>query len=267
MAEEREEQTDCKDETPKTTAGEIGGRTAPVWEERIGDFLHSSSFPPSSFCLGTSAVLSSICVSSVFRLLRRSSPPSFVSSVFVSSVSVLSSPPTTGTCSVIKVGKLSMEINEITENVMATLNGVVELLSNKWKYVSSLYLKLSKSLALPIYQYVPDLKLKIDAFATGKSVVKEEKEGEVEEVAAVDGGEESVSVKGKKKKKGRIHEVRYNNKIVEMLDDDENGGDEDNNEIVEYEDMEEKKIINYVGCESERYRKRCGSYGILCIWD
>ncbi|CAE6137492.1 unnamed protein product [Arabidopsis arenosa] len=37
MAEEREEQTDCKDETPKTTAGEIGGRTAPVWEERIGD--------------------------------------------------------------------------------------------------------------------------------------------------------------------------------------------------------------------------------------
>ncbi|CAL9234769.1 unnamed protein product, partial [Arabidopsis halleri] len=80
-----------------------------------------------------------------------------------------------GTCSVIKVGKLSMEINEITENVMATLNGVVELLSNKWKYVSSLHLKLSKSLALPIYQSVPDLKLKIDAFATGKSVVKEEK--------------------------------------------------------------------------------------------
>ncbi|CAE6076687.1 unnamed protein product [Arabidopsis arenosa] len=148
----------------------------------------------------------------------------------------------TGTCSVIKVGKLSMELDEITENVMATLNGVVELLPNKWKYVRSLHLKLSESLALPIYQSVPDLKLKIDAFATGKSVVKEEKEGEVEEVAAVDDGEKSVTGKGKKKK-GRIHEVRYmDSNVAEVLDEDEIGGDEDNNEIVESEDKEEKKM-------------------------
>ncbi|CAH8269070.1 unnamed protein product [Arabidopsis lyrata] len=145
----------------------------------------------------------------------------------------------TGTCSVIKVGKLSMELNEIIENVMATLNGVVELLPNKWKYVRSLHLKLSESLALPIYQSVPDLKLKIDAFATGKSVVKEEKEGEVE---AADGGEKSVTGKGKKKK-GRIHEVRYmDSNVAEVLDEDEIGGDEDNNVIVESEEKEEKKM-------------------------
>ncbi|KAG7561345.1 Ribosomal protein L1/ribosomal biogenesis protein [Arabidopsis thaliana x Arabidopsis arenosa] len=164
----------------------------------------------------------------------------------------------TGTCSVIKVGKLSMELDEITENVMATLNGVVELLPNKWKYVRSLHLKLSESLALPIYQSVPDLKLKIDAFATGKSVVKEEKEGEVEEVAAVHDGEKSVTGKGKKKK-GRIHEVRYmDSNVAEVLDEDEIGGDEDNNQIVESEDKEEKKRKKEVSevAETEKPMKK-----------
>ncbi|XP_010427771.1 PREDICTED: ribosomal L1 domain-containing protein 1-like [Camelina sativa] len=150
----------------------------------------------------------------------------------------------TGTCSVVKVGKLSMEGSEIAENVMATLNGVVEILPNKWKYVRSLHLKLSESLALPIYQAVPDLKLKIDAFGSGKNVVKEEKkgEGEVEEVAD-DSSEKSVSVKGKKKK-GMIHEVRYmDSNVSEVLDEDEIGGDEEKDEIVvESAGKEEKKM-------------------------
>ncbi|AEE79812.1 putative protein [Arabidopsis thaliana] len=164
----------------------------------------------------------------------------------------------TGTCSVIKVGKLSMDICEITENVMATLNGLVEFLPNKWTYVRSLHLKLSESLALPIYQSVPDLKLKIDAFGSGKSVVQEEKEGEVEEVVAVDGGEKSVTGKGKKKK-GRIHEVRYmDSNVAEVLDEDEIGGDEDNNEIVESEEKKMKKRKKEVSevAESEKPMKK-----------
>ncbi|XP_010516516.1 PREDICTED: ribosomal L1 domain-containing protein 1-like [Camelina sativa] len=148
----------------------------------------------------------------------------------------------TGTCCVVKVGKLSMESSEIAENVMATLNGVVEILPNKWKLVRSLHLKLSESLALPIYQAVPDLKLKIDAFGSGKNVVKEEKKGEVEEVAD-DASEKSVSVKGKKKK-GMIYEVRYmDSNVSEVLDEDEIGADEEKNEIVvESGDKEEKKM-------------------------
>ncbi|CAA7060721.1 unnamed protein product [Microthlaspi erraticum] len=140
----------------------------------------------------------------------------------------------TGTCCVIKVGKLSMESNEIVENVMETLNGVVEILPNKWKYVRSLLLKLSESLPLPIYQAVPDLKLKIEGFEAEKSdVVEEEKEvGESDDVvAAVD--ESSEKSKGKKKK-GRIHEVRYmDSDVTEVLDEDEIGADvEFSNEVV-----------------------------------
>ncbi|WZZ05341.1 hypothetical protein YC2023_091262 [Brassica napus] len=128
----------------------------------------------------------------------------------------------TGTCSVVKVGKLSMEGDEIVENVMATLNGVVEVLPGNWKYVRSLHLKLSESLALPVYQSVPDLKLKIDAFGSEKSVVVEE-EKKKGGSGVVDGGEKSDGVKGKKKK-GRIHEVRYmDSNVSEVLDEDEIG--------------------------------------------
>ncbi|CAN8254257.1 unnamed protein product [Cochlearia groenlandica] len=169
----------------------------------------------------------------------------------------------TGTCSVVKVGKLSMESHEIVDNVMATLNGVVEILPNQWKYVRSLHMKLSESLALPIYQAVPDLKLKIDAFESEKSVAKEDKKKKGKSdavVAAVDGsesGEKSVAVQGKKKK-GRIHEVRYmDSNVTEVLDEDEIGDVEEKNEIVASGDKGKKKRKKVSGVtESEKPAKK-----------
>lgn len=128
----------------------------------------------------------------------------------------------TGTCSVIKVGKLSMESNEIAENVMATLIGVVDILPGKWKYVRSLHLKLSESLALPIYQTVPDLKLKIDPFG-----VREVKSGQELSKSDVDDSKSVVVSVKTKKNKGRIHEVRYmdsNVSEIEMNVEDEVAG-------------------------------------------
>ncbi|EOA29288.1 hypothetical protein CARUB_v10025570mg [Capsella rubella] len=121
----------------------------------------------------------------------------------------------TGTCSVIHVGKLSMGRDEIVENVMATLSGVVDVLPDKWKYIRSFRVKLSESFAYPIYQTVPaDLDPKIDPFA-----VKDAKNGQVL-VQSENVDDTSKSVKTKKKKKGRIHdEVRYNES--EILGDDE----------------------------------------------
>ncbi|CAN7061985.1 unnamed protein product [Brassica oleracea var. botrytis] len=118
----------------------------------------------------------------------------------------------TGTCSVVKVGKLSMDSDEVVENVMATLNGVVEVLPSQWKYVRSLHLKLSESVSLPIYQCVPDLKLKIDDFEEESGVTEEKKKNKKGKSDAVKG----------KKKKGRIHEVRcMDSNVSEVLDEDE----------------------------------------------
>ncbi|XP_018481031.1 uncharacterized protein LOC108852039 [Raphanus sativus] len=140
----------------------------------------------------------------------------------------------TGTCSVVKVGKLSMEGVEIVENVVETLKGVVEVLPGKWKYVRSLHLKLSGSVALPVYQSVPDLKLKIDG---GESVVVEEEEKE-----------SGVVKEEKKKKKGRIHEVRYmDSNVSEVLDDDE---------IVEPAGVEKKRKKVTEVAEGEKPKKK-----------
>ncbi|KAF8085215.1 hypothetical protein N665_0676s0027 [Sinapis alba] len=167
----------------------------------------------------------------------------------------------TGTCSVVKVGKLSMESDEIVENVMVTLNGVVEVLPGNWKYVRSLHLKLSESLALPVYQSVPDLKLKIDAFGSEKSVVVKEEKKKKKGESVVDGGEKSDAVKGKKKK-GRIHEVRYmDSNVSEVLDEDEIGDVEVSNEIVvesggnKVKKMKKRKEVSEVA-EAEKPKKK-----------
>ncbi|GMJ03907.1 hypothetical protein like AT3G58660 [Hibiscus trionum] len=118
-----------------------------------------------------------------------------------------------GTCCVVKVAKLSLGENEIVENVEAAINGIAEVVPSKWGNVRSFHLKLLDSLALPVYQAMPDLRLKILAESEHPTSSKDEKQ-EVEE------GEEDGSHQKKKKKKnkGRIHEVQY-------MDDQENIND------------------------------------------
>ena len=123
----------------------------------------------------------------------------------------------TGTCSVLKVGRVSMSREEISKNVMAAINGIAEIVPRKWGGIRSFHLKLLDSLALPVYQAVPDLKLKIDGSAKEQEEVVKEEENKVKE------GEVG-------KKKGRIHEVRYmdnndDNEDGQVVDEDELGSD------------------------------------------
>ena len=108
----------------------------------------------------------------------------------------------TGTCSVVRVAKVRMERDEIVENVVAAIEGIVEVVPKKWGNVRSLHLKLLESVALPVYQTVPDVKLKIEGFKVEEKKNEKERDGEVSD--SIEGGTEK-----KKKKKGRIHEVRY----------------------------------------------------------
>lgn len=67
----------------------------------------------------------------------------------------------TGTCSVVKVAKLSMGRKEIAENVMAAINGIGDSVPGKWKNVKLFHLKLLESLALPVYQSVRDTEVEL----------------------------------------------------------------------------------------------------------
>lgn len=58
-----------------------------------------------------------------------------------------------GSCSAVRVGRLgAMESEEIVENVFDAVDGVVEIVPRKWGGIKCLHLKLSDSLALPIYE-------------------------------------------------------------------------------------------------------------------
>ncbi|KAE9621549.1 putative ribosomal protein L1 [Lupinus albus] len=138
-----------------------------------------------------------------------------------------------GTCSVVRVAKLSMERDEIVENVVAAIGGVVEIIPKKWENVRSFHVKLLESLALPVYQAVPDIKLRIDGSKA------EEEEGEMKKYEE-DGGEvHDQKIGKKKKKKGKIHEVIYMNDkvgededlVVEDKPGSEDAGDLDNDEM------------------------------------
>ncbi|KAB1215487.1 Ribosomal L1 domain-containing protein 1 [Morella rubra] len=119
----------------------------------------------------------------------------------------------TGTCSVVKVARVSMEKEQMVENVTAAINGIAEVVPRKWGGLRSLHLKLLESLALPVYQAAPDARLRIEG-------VKEE---EVEEV----GKDERKKGERVGKKRGRIHEVRYmDGNVGEVIDEDEAGNDE-----------------------------------------
>ncbi|XP_030519428.2 putative ribosome biogenesis protein C8F11.04 [Rhodamnia argentea] len=141
----------------------------------------------------------------------------------------------TGTCSVLKVGRVCMGKEEIVANVAAALEGVAEVVPRKWRNVRSFHLKLMDSLALPVYQALPDVKLKIEGLKD-KEVEKEEEEGVNEVVEEGKGSESAAKKKGAKK--GRIHEVRYMDTNLHSLmdEDDEDVHDLDMVEVEESDD-------------------------------
>ncbi|WJX68172.1 hypothetical protein P8452_52568 [Trifolium repens] len=155
----------------------------------------------------------------------------------------------TGTCSVIKVAKLSMERDEIVENVVAAMEGVVEVFPKKWAVVRSFHVKLLESLALPVYQAVPDARLKIEGVKDLEAALaKEEKKDR-------DGKD------GKKsnKKKGRIHEIKYmDDKMSEDGTDHEDVDDIDDDvldgvDLVD-DDIESEELVGNKGKKGMKKR-------------
>ncbi|RYR00638.1 hypothetical protein Ahy_B07g088762 [Arachis hypogaea] len=141
----------------------------------------------------------------------------------------------TGTCCVVKVAKVSMESEQIVENMMAAIEGVVEVVPKKWANVRSLHVKLYESLALPVFQAVPEVKLRIEGSKVEEAEKEKQTMGEEEE------GEDHSGAKAvKKKKKGRIHEVRYmDSEVGEDNVEDVAGSEDDGGGVVMEEDLKD----------------------------
>lgn len=62
-----------------------------------------------------------------------------------------------GTCVNIRVARSAFEDAEVVENVMAAVGALPEVLPGKWRSIQALYLKTAESVALPIYQTLPEV--------------------------------------------------------------------------------------------------------------
>ncbi|GLJ48803.1 hypothetical protein SUGI_1029160 [Cryptomeria japonica] len=144
-----------------------------------------------------------------------------------------------GTCCVVKVGKVSQERDEIVQNVSAVIDGLAEVIPKKWKNVRSLHLKMLESVALPIYQVVPERPFKIEGVGSGAGLQVSVEESE-KEVHARD------SEEGEKKafKKGRIHNVRYMDHMLGDMSDDLLGN-KDQNEGLLGDDNQYDSFLGY----------------------
>lgn len=67
-----------------------------------------------------------------------------------------------GTCSAVKVARMSQARDEIFQNVNAVIEGIAQQIPKKWANVRSFFLKTLDSVSLPLYQSLPDMPLKIE---------------------------------------------------------------------------------------------------------
>lgn len=61
-----------------------------------------------------------------------------------------------GTCINVKVGRSSQSQQEVVANAVAAIAGAVEVVPRKWANVQSIYMKTNESVALPIYNAMPE---------------------------------------------------------------------------------------------------------------
>ncbi|GJP40900.1 hypothetical protein CLOM_g564 [Closterium sp. NIES-68] len=93
----------------------------------------------------------------------------------------------------VRAARFGMSEEEIVANVMAVVAGAVEHVPKKWKNVSSLHIRATDSLALPIYMAEVDLPTKMAVKVVGR---KGRKEGGEEQ----GGGDEEIG--GGKRRRG-----------------------------------------------------------------
>lgn len=71
------------------------------------------------------------------------------------------------------MARTSFTEQQCMENVAAAVKGAIEHVPRKWKNVQALYLKTADSVALPIYQTMPDLPQRIGGRKSGGADAKE----------------------------------------------------------------------------------------------
>lgn len=113
--------------------------------------------------------------------------------------------------------------------MLAAIDGAVQLVPKKWSNVRSLHLKSVESVALPIYQTLPELGLKIEPLQKEEERKQEQKDDDAADEVVLQTPKLSQSSKKKTKRRGRIHEglLPDSHGMLEQGDDKKVGLDDD----------------------------------------
>ncbi|KAL0921020.1 hypothetical protein M5K25_008046 [Dendrobium thyrsiflorum] len=140
-----------------------------------------------------------------------------------------------------KVGRVSMDREEIIDNLMAAIEGAVNHVPKKWANIRCMYIKGVQSVALPIYQVVPEIGMKIEVGSRDKA---EPLDGMVVQKRDVKSG--SKKRVGSKKGRGRIHDVDYvGGELVDCSEDDD-------------EEVADEQVNDELGMKKKKKRKKDG---------
>ena len=111
-----------------------------------------------------------------------------------------------GSCSNVRVAKTDFSAEQICENIIAAATTTVEkFVPRRWKNVMSLHIKTQDSIALPVYNALPDAAVAALVAAQKASVEKKQEQQEKKRKSASgeDAAEESPKKKSKKSKKSK----------------------------------------------------------------
>ncbi|KAJ3046578.1 hypothetical protein HK097_000726 [Rhizophlyctis rosea] len=88
-----------------------------------------------------------------------------------------------GVCNAIKIGTTGFTADQITENVTTAIQSIVNAIPQKWRNVQSIHLKTTSSVALPLYNSLPDApeeEAEAEGEVAAMEVEKEEEEKKVD---------------------------------------------------------------------------------------
>uniref|UniRef100_A0A7S0S7C7 Ribosomal protein L1 n=1 Tax=Mantoniella antarctica TaxID=81844 RepID=A0A7S0S7C7_9CHLO len=110
-----------------------------------------------------------------------------------------------GTCISVKVGKSAQSQAEVVANALAAIAGAVEVIPRKWANVQCIYMKTIESVALPIYNAMPEPEEATpeEANAAGEEANAAGEATTAAAKAGVEGGEGKAKAKPKSKVKAK----------------------------------------------------------------
>jgi len=127
-----------------------------------------------------------------------------------------------GACCSVKVGRTDFTPKQVAENTMAAIRGLIQKVPRKWKNIQSMHLKSTESIALPIYNALPQVNAAmadmaeeeeeeavVESTTSKKTKTKGKKSSSKSSKRARDTKEEEVAVKKSNKKQKTKVSARF----------------------------------------------------------